>query len=234
MYLTEREEIIFKTIVKEYIKNAVPISSQYVLEIANLNLSPATIRNVMAGLERKGLITQPYTSAGRVPTELGYQVYIKNFLEEKDLNKRYKNKIIKYLQGFEVDEDDYILKLIVKNLSDISGVLSFISDYSNSFYFTGLSNLLSQPEFYEYEQVYSVSKIIDSLEDCIEEFFIDFNKDIEIYIGKQNPLNKNCSILLSGFTKDNKRILLGLIGPLRMDYERNIALLKFVKEFLEG
>jgi len=69
--LTEREKIIFKTIVDVYIEKKNPFGSRYISKVSSLGLSPATIRNIMSDLEEQGLITHPHTSAGRIPTEQG-------------------------------------------------------------------------------------------------------------------------------------------------------------------
>jgi len=72
----ERRLAILNTIVEEYIDTAQPVSSVHVAQIAQLNVSPATVRSDMAILDREGFLVQPHTSAGRAPTEKGYRFYV--------------------------------------------------------------------------------------------------------------------------------------------------------------
>jgi heat-inducible transcriptional repressor len=76
--LDERKAAILKAIVEQYVENAQPVGSQAVTQTAELSVSAATIRNEMGVLEREGYITQPHTSAGRVPTDRGYRYYVDN------------------------------------------------------------------------------------------------------------------------------------------------------------
>jgi heat-inducible transcriptional repressor len=76
--LDDRKAAILKAIVEQYIDHAQPVGSQAVTQTADLRVSAATIRNEMGVLEREGYITQPHTSAGRVPTDLGYRYYVDN------------------------------------------------------------------------------------------------------------------------------------------------------------
>jgi heat-inducible transcriptional repressor len=83
--INERAQILLKTLVERYIKEGQPVGSKALAENAQLDLSPATIRNVVADLERLGLVHAPHTSAGRVPTELGYRMFIDNLITIKPL-----------------------------------------------------------------------------------------------------------------------------------------------------
>jgi heat-inducible transcriptional repressor len=76
--LDERKSAILKAIVEQYVEHAIPVGSQAVHQSAEMRVSAATIRNEMGVLERDGYITQPHTSAGRVPTDLGYRYYVDN------------------------------------------------------------------------------------------------------------------------------------------------------------
>ena len=83
--LDKRAQILLKTLIERYIAEGQPIGSRTLSRHAGLDLSPATIRNVMADLEEHGLIASPHTSAGRVPTPLGYRVFVDTLLVIKPL-----------------------------------------------------------------------------------------------------------------------------------------------------
>jgi heat-inducible transcriptional repressor len=84
--LTERDKNILKLVVKDYIDTGEPVGSRTVAKESALNLCPATIRNVMADLEDMGLLQQPHTSAGRIPTEKGLRLYIETLLDRQALS----------------------------------------------------------------------------------------------------------------------------------------------------
>ena len=83
--LDKRAQILLKTLVERYITEGQPVGSRTLSRHAGLDLSPATIRNVMSDLEELGLIASPHTSAGRVPTPLGYRFFVDSLLVVKEL-----------------------------------------------------------------------------------------------------------------------------------------------------
>ncbi len=84
MELDERKRIILHAIVKNYLETGEPVGSRTISKYTDLNLSSATIRNEMADLEEMGLIIQPHTSAGRIPSDQGYRVYVDEMLRDKE------------------------------------------------------------------------------------------------------------------------------------------------------
>ena len=84
--LTERAQILLKTLVERYIADGQPVGSRTLSQYATLDLSSASIRNVMADLETMGLVTSPHTSAGRIPTVQGYRVFVDSLMTIKPLN----------------------------------------------------------------------------------------------------------------------------------------------------
>lgn len=87
-----RKEKILKLIIEDFVKNAKPVGSSYLVEAYKLPYASATVRNEMAELEKDGLIEKPHTSGGRVPTSSGYKYYVENLRNEK-IDEKYKNKI---------------------------------------------------------------------------------------------------------------------------------------------
>ena len=84
MELSERAQYLFKTLVERYIADGQPVGSRTLARDTGLELSPATIRNVMADLEDLGLIRAPHTSAGRVPTARGYRFFVDSILTYRE------------------------------------------------------------------------------------------------------------------------------------------------------
>ncbi len=95
--LSERSLYLFKALVEHFIQDGTPVGSRTLSKDSSLNLSPATIRNVMADLEDFGLLDSPHTSAGRVPTVKGYRLFVDSLLRVNDLNSIEVEKIAKEL-----------------------------------------------------------------------------------------------------------------------------------------
>ena len=76
MGLTERKKKILRAVVESYVQTAEPVGSKAILELADLNVSSATIRNELADLTELGYLEQPHTSAGRIPSAAGYRLYV--------------------------------------------------------------------------------------------------------------------------------------------------------------
>lgn len=95
--LTERERVVLAVLIDHYIRTAEPVGSRVIATKFNLGVSPATVRNTLSDLEERKLIEQPHTSAGRVPTELGYRIYVDSLLKTEKLSQSDRDKIKKLL-----------------------------------------------------------------------------------------------------------------------------------------
>ena len=84
--LTERERRLFKALMERFINDGQPVGSGTLARVPGMNVSPATIRNVMSDLEEMGFIYSPHTSAGRIPTIKGYRLFVDTLLNVKPLN----------------------------------------------------------------------------------------------------------------------------------------------------
>lgn len=92
--LTERRAQVLRLIVSDYIESAMPVGSEQIVRRHRLDVSPATIRNEMARLEEDGFISHPHTSAGRVPSDLGYRYYVEMLMEEPNISTDEQRRIL--------------------------------------------------------------------------------------------------------------------------------------------
>jgi heat-inducible transcriptional repressor len=123
--LNERERDILHRVVFNFIQSAVPVGSRYISKHFDSQLSPATIRNVMADLEDLGFLSHPHTSAGRVPTDLGYRYYVDYLMEAQSLSE---NEILQIEQQLNSAADaDSLLRETSRLLGKISKQLSVVS-----------------------------------------------------------------------------------------------------------
>jgi len=118
MGIEERKLLILRAIVEDYIATNEPVGSKALADRHNLGVSPATIRNDMAVLEEEGLIAQPHTSAGRIPTDAGYRVFVDRLTEFKPLSAVEKRAIQTFLDGA-ADLDD-VLHRAVRTLAQLT------------------------------------------------------------------------------------------------------------------
>jgi heat-inducible transcriptional repressor len=105
--LDDRKLDVLRAIVEDYVRTQEPVGSKALVERHQLGVSPATVRNDMATLEEEGFITQPHTSAGRIPTDKGYRLFVDKLTSIKPLSAAEKRAIATFLQGA-VDLDDVV------------------------------------------------------------------------------------------------------------------------------
>ena len=116
--MSSRRLEILRAIVDEYVATQEPVGSKSIADRHGLGISPATIRNEMAVLEDEGLITQPHTSAGRIPTDLGYRVFVDKLAQVKPLSGAERRAIETCLEGA-LDLDDVVMRT-VRLLADVT------------------------------------------------------------------------------------------------------------------
>jgi heat-inducible transcriptional repressor len=110
MSLDDRKAAILRAIVEQYIDHAAPVGSQAVTQNADLRVSAATIRNEMSVLERDGYIAQPHTSAGRVPTDLGYRYYVDHLAGPSTLQPAERRRIVEFFTSATSVMDELLLQ----------------------------------------------------------------------------------------------------------------------------
>jgi len=121
--LSSREKKVLHNLIMHYITTADPVGSRVIANRFRMGISPATIRNTMQDLEELGLITQPHTSAGRIPTDFGYRVFVDMLLKQEPLSAAEKLNIKKLASGSGVGGLDEVLSQTTKILGDITNQL---------------------------------------------------------------------------------------------------------------
>ena len=130
MELPDRKMRILKAIVRNYLETGEPVGSRTISKLTDLKLSSATIRNEMADLEEMGLITQPHTSAGRIPTDAGYRLYVDDMLssERRELQDERKELLdMRELLVQRQDRLEIMLQKVAKTLAVSTNYASMIS-----------------------------------------------------------------------------------------------------------
>ena len=120
----QRAQILMKTLVETYISSGQPVGSKTLLENSQLSVSPATVRNVMQDLESMGLLTAPYTSAGRIPTSQGVRLFVDQLLTVSDVEDIYLQQLQKHLG--KVSETGQMLSSVSNMLSQVTQMAGLI------------------------------------------------------------------------------------------------------------
>ena len=243
MEITSRQTQILTAIVEQYAEVASPVGSVTLAKL--FGVSSATIRSEMAKLEEYGLITQPHTSAGRIPTDKGYRFYV-NRLNEMEENSDFMlnadNSQDNFIRGVRAissrvtaqnDRADHAIRGAVDSLVELTGNLG-LATIGDQLYINGISNLFSQPEFESGSAVQSVAQLLDNLRPWLKE--VAPNQPLNVYIGSENPVGKSsgASLIISKFRSPySENTYIGVLGPTRQSYGKVIRLVRHTGEFLE-
>lgn len=244
MNITPRQTQILVAIIEQYAEVASPVGSVTLAKL--FGVSSATIRSEMAKLEDLGLITQPHTSAGRIPTDKGYRFYVNRLTAQSEgedeqilLNA---NNSKDSLRGFRAissrvsaqnDRADHAIRSAVDSLVELTGNLG-LATIGDQLYMNGIYNLFSQPEFESGEAVQSVAQLLDNLEPWLRE--VVPNEPLNVYIGSENPIGKSsgATLIISKFESPfSENSYIGVLGPTRQNYGKVVRLVQKTGEFLE-
>ncbi|KKQ61602.1 MAG: Transcriptional regulator of heat shock protein [Parcubacteria group bacterium GW2011_GWE2_38_18] len=224
--MEKRTEQILFALIKEHIKTGAPVGSEILVNKYKLGVSPATVRNEMANLENEGYIIQPHTSAGRIPTERAYEYYLKTIKAKKLSELEIKN-----FSDILSEKEEANFKQAAKALAETANTAVFWAFHRHNLYYTGIANFLSQPEFSP-TMIYDVSAIIDRMEEIIDKVFDEIDFEPQIFLGSKNPFSPICSTIVVRYKLNGHIGMFGLLGPIRMNYEKNIALITHIKNQL--
>lgn len=234
--LTERQGKILSAIIRQYTQTAIPVSSNLLVEKYNLDYSSATIRNEMLELEEKGFLLKPHISAGRIPSDKGYRYFVDNLMEERDLSREYQKKLELELLRMKA-HNARMTRTVAKLLSSMSESLAISGLIGKDEFFDfGMHELLEDPEFNHLDEVARISSALDMIDQNVDAILSKLKGDqTKIFIGKENPLKEiqNCSMVVSPYRlPSGERGIVAIIGPKRMQYNRNKGLIDFVKKIL--
>jgi len=229
-----RKRAVLAATINRYIKNAAPVSSEDISR--DFGVSSATIRNIFADLEKEGCLTHPYTSAGRIPTNKGFRLYVDFMISQMELLDYEREQVLREYQTEIKHLEDALEKTseIISSVTHYAGIVSFL-DWHNKFFYRGISRILEQPEFRDVEKMRLLIKMIEDKKDFLEIVNQDFEDKVKIYIGEELgcPGMESCSLVVSNYRLKNKPSgKLAVLGPVRMEYAHIIPALEYVSEVL--
>lgn len=235
MSIHPRQQQILHAIIDAFIKTANPVGSKWLYEAYGFNVSPATIRNEMAALEDEGYITQPHTSAGRVPTHRAYRLFVDALEPNPLLTKRVRQDLARVRADYYLQKAKEKLYDVVGILADVTENVSFATVPSmDRVFYVGLGKLLRKPEFAA--DPLRTTRVVETLENGLFDLLssLDIRPEGTIYIGEENVLPEfsGCSLIVLPYDYRGFRGALGILGSTRMDYAYNVAALRASLEFL--
>jgi len=212
--LKTRDREILEILISDYIATAAPVGSKAIAKKHDGHLSPATIRSVMADLEELGLLSQPHTSAGRIPTALGLRYYVDCLLKKHDLSEGERGHIEHLYHNSDLSVDEVI--------SGTSKILSAISNYVGLIRTPGWSGIVfKQLEFLQLSRN-RVLGIFVSQDGLVQNKVIEVSDDYSFL--DLEKINRYCNAAFMGLTLEEARTkILRELEAMENDYDRILA-----------
>lgn len=233
--LTERQKSILNALTREYMAIAQPVSSGELVKKYKLPFSPATVRNEILALDREGFTIQPHTSAGRIPTDKGYRFFIGQNLPDEKAEK----KIEKSFRPLcDIDDEFDFLRQISRMLVRMSGEFSMAGFLGKRiFYKSGIAEIIQYPEFADEREVCEFGELIDCLDEEVRNLFgPEDMAEPRVFIGEENPIRearKYSMVISSARTPFGEDGIFTILGPQRMNYDRNLSILRTLNKLLD-
>lgn len=235
--LSQRQVDILKAIIREYTESGSAVGSEILEKKYKLGVSPATIRNEMVELSRKGYLKKAHFSSGRVPSAKGFRFYIKHLMREKELSTidevAYKNSI-----WDERDEVHRLLHQATKVLALRTGLLSITATSQGDVYYAGVANLLNKNEFLDLALSRTLFGLLDEehfWEGILRQFY-KMDEDVLYLLGEEDfrdPVFEMCASVIGEFEGEHIKGIIGVVGPKRMYYEAIIPQVRYFAGLIE-
>lgn len=232
--LTPRQIRVLEGVIAEYIRSGKPVGSEYLTSTLDLDMSPATVRNILRELEEAGYIQQPHTSAGRIPSDQGYRFYV-NRLVAQDINRRQRQSVERQLSAMR-EANIRPSRATAKLLSELAHCLA-ISGWmrSHDVQEAGLAEMLKAEG--QNEALQEIAFLLQHVDEYLQQLSQDTSREpsTAVYIGSENPLFDavhTSSLVRTVELPSGETIVLLMVGPKRMPYQRNVTLLNSVASIL--
>ncbi len=245
--ITDRQKDILWAVIEEHTKLAEPISSKALVGKRGFEIGAPMIRKEMNQLENEGYLASPHTSAGRVPTDKAYRLYIQGNMSDRSDKIHKTDKVIgltpketeKVSASLKKDwpDEPALLKEISHLTSEISKELSVAGAIGGENTYTfGFSNLIDEPEFSSFNNINQLMRLMDNIDSCFDALWNKFlHEDLQVFIGSENPIKEiNEFTLITGKYQlpEGDHGFVSIIGPKRMNYRRNMALVEYISQIL--
>jgi transcriptional regulator of heat shock response len=228
---------ILAALIEDFVETATPVASQKLLQSGKFEISSATVRNEFAALEEIGLIESPHISAGKIPTQKGFRFFVDEFLDTENESQITTSIFERHIEKYRIQKSKESIFDVLRILASLSGNVAFAHLENDQSFYLGISNVLRAPEFLASPE--TVAQIIEILEG--REKFQNFlqtlkfkTNEIKIFIGDENLIAEitSCAVMVTNFKTKNTFGQIGILGPIRMKYVFNQALLKSARQMI--
>ncbi|MBF0331683.1 MAG: hypothetical protein HQL17_07070 [Candidatus Omnitrophica bacterium] len=232
----QRKDIVLGMVVQQYIQTTVPVSSAYIAEEYEQDISSATIRNILAELEDDGYLTHPHTSAGRIPTERGYRYYVDFLMQQIELVEEERHRLQKqYQRGMEqLEALVERTTLVIAELTHCTSIV-MVDGWSQQYVCRGTNYLAEAVGAQSFQKMVAILKELEEKDRILAVLRRDLDRKIKIYIGQETDCVafEDCSLAVARFqTRRGPSGRIAVLGPSRMDYQRVISSLEYVAELM--
>lgn len=232
----ERKDLVLEIVVEQYIKTINPVSSAHIVEGFPLDLSSATIRNILAELEEEGYLTHPHTSAGRIPTQSGYRYYVDKLMHQIQLLEEEKERI-KAEYRKDVNELENLIEKTSAVISDITEYTSIVSvdGWGSKFFLKGIDRIVQYPESQNVKRIGSILHALEEKERILHIINRDLVNKVQIYIGHELAVSEmdDCSMVISSYqTSKGTSGRIAVLGPTRMNYSKVVSALNYFSQLI--
>lgn len=236
-----RKDEILRITIDQYVATVTPVSSACLAQTCSLDLSSATIRNILAELEQEGYLTHPHTSAGRVPTQFGYRYYVDHFVNEIQLLEEEKERIKAECKR-ESLELEMLLETTSKVLSDMTHYTSIVSvdGWDNKLFYSGTSFIMGYLDYQDINKdimkIKNILAALDEKEGLLEVINRKLAKKVNILIGQEIECSDidGCSLVVSKYkSKNGTSGRIAILGPTRMNYNKVVSTLGYFSSLME-
>ncbi|MDD3345336.1 MAG: hypothetical protein PHO34_02730 [Candidatus Omnitrophica bacterium] len=229
-----RRKMILNSAISRYIRSAVPVASEDMAE--EFDLSSATIRNIFSELDESGYLKHPYTSGGRVPTDRGYRYYVDFLINQIELLDEEKESILKECKKKIRRLDDALENTseVISEITHYAGIVSFL-EWQDKMFYKGISRILDQPEFRDIDKIRLLVRLVEDKSRLLDIVNRDFSDKVKIYIGGEIglPEMENCSLIVTSYRiNDRPSGRLAVLGPMRMEYDHIIPVMRYISDVL--
>lgn len=239
--LAPRRREILHAVIREHIASALPVASAELVRRYRMGVSTATVRSELAALEELGLLTHPHTSAGRVPTDLGYRYFIEALMPNPDLREDERVTLSHQFRQARPDTSEW-LRLAASTLARLTSEAALATydralephevTWSRQIHYEGIDMILTQPEFRAGERVRSVVSLLQDRQLLAQLLPGSLGEgDVAVSIGSEHSYEtlRPLSLVIGRYGSDETAVgYIGVVGPTRMDYQRTIGAVRYI------
>ena len=235
--LSDRRQRVLAALIEEYVARALPVGSRTLTERYRFGVSPATIRNELSALEDEGYISQPHTSAGRIPTDFGYRTFVDDLIDSCAVPEGEEaDEAIGRLRETAAELDELIDRTS-KALSQFTDCLSVVTPpgYAHPSR-QGIMSLMRQPEFTYTETLLPVMQVLedDTVLLHVLDATVPSDDGPQVRIGSENETEQlsGVSVVACRYGIGANGGIVAVIGPTRMDYTKALAAVRIASKTL--